>query len=66
MLNKLLKITAVARILDVSEERAYALARDGLLPHVRLGRQIRVDSEALERFIKNGGKALSDGWRKKI
>lgn len=62
--KKLLRIPTVAQILDVSEDRVYSLAREGVLPHVRLGRQIRVDSDALEEFINNGGKALPGGWRR--
>lgn len=62
--KRLLRIPAVARILDLPEQRIYELARQGILPHVRLGRQIRIDSEQLELFIKNGGRALPGGWRK--
>jgi excisionase family DNA binding protein len=61
---KLLRIQSVAKILDVSEDRVYALAREGILPHVRLGRQVRVDSQTLEEFIRKGGKALPGGWRR--
>ncbi len=61
---KLLQIRSVAKILDVSEDRVYTLAREGILPHVRLGRQIRVDSQVLEEFIRGGGKALPGGWRR--
>ncbi len=60
----LLKINSVAKILDVSEDRVYTLAREGILPHVRLGRQIRIDSQVLEEFIRGGGKALPGGWRR--
>jgi excisionase family DNA binding protein len=62
--RKLLKLTEVAAILNVDEQRAYALARENLIPVVRLGRQIRVDSEALEKFIQRGGQSLPGGWRK--
>ena len=66
MSRKLLRIPTVAQILDVTEDRVYSLAREGVLPHVRLGRQIRVDNDALETFINDGGKALPGGWRKKV
>jgi excisionase family DNA binding protein len=55
------RIPEVARELDVSVPRAYALVREGLLPAVRLGRQVRVSEAALRRFISDGGKGLSDG-----
>ncbi len=64
MVKRLFKIHEVAVILDVSEDRVYSLAREGLLPHVRLGRQIRIDSDILDEFIKAGGKALPGGWKK--
>lgn len=54
----------MARILDVSESRVYELIRQDILPSVRLGRQIRVDKEALDEFIKAGGQALPGGWRR--
>lgn len=56
-------VPEVARILDVPETRVYELCRRGLLPHVKLGRQVRVDREALDEFIRSGGKALPGGWR---
>lgn len=61
---KLLRISEVAQILDVTEARAYEMARQGLFPIVRLGRQIRVDEEALRRWIIDGGQALSGGWKR--
>lgn len=55
---KLLTIPEVAEILSVSEARAYALAREGLMPVVRLGRQVRVDTEKLAEWIEEGGAGL--------
>lgn len=45
----------VAEILDVSLDRAYALARDGIIPVVHMGRQVRVNRETLSDWIKAGG-----------
>jgi hypothetical protein len=53
--------------LNVSSQRAYQMAREGILPDgviIRLGRQLRVDPDELEHFIKNGGQSLPGGWRK--
>lgn len=56
MSKKLGKIPDVASsVLNVSTQRAYEMARLGLIPIVRMGRQIRVDLEALEEWIKRGG-----------
>jgi excisionase family DNA binding protein len=60
----LLTVPEVARVLRVSPPRVYELARDGLIPVVRLGRQVRVEQDALRRWIASGGQALPGGWRR--
>lgn len=64
MSRKLLRMTEVAAYLDVSVARAYALCREGLLPCVYLGRQIRVDEGMLDEWKANGGKRLAGGWKR--
>jgi excisionase family DNA binding protein len=64
MQRRLIKIKEAATVLDVSEDRAYQMAREGLLPIVHLGRQVRVDSDRLEEWILQGGKSHERGWRK--
>lgn len=59
-----LRMREVAEILDISVPRAYALAREGLLPVVRLGRQLRVDAEVFHDFLRAGGRSLPGGWRR--
>ena len=54
----------VARICGITPERAYELAREGILPVVRFGRQVRVDRHKLMEWIDQGGKGYSGGWRK--
>ena len=54
----LLSIDEVARRLGVRRARAYELVREGLLPAVRLGRQVRVSNEALRAWVLGGGCAL--------
>lgn len=60
----LLTMACVALRLGITEARGYELARENILPVVRLGRQIRIDPDALNEFIKNGGKSLPGGWKK--
>lgn len=55
MATKLLRVPEVAGIIDTTIPIAYELIRLGILPAVRLGRQIRVDANALDEWIKNGG-----------
>ncbi|MBM3268918.1 MAG: helix-turn-helix domain-containing protein [Candidatus Sericytochromatia bacterium] len=60
----LLTIQEVAERLRVNVGRAHALARDGVIPVVRLGRQVRVDEDRLQAFIGGGDKGFEGGWRK--
>ena len=54
--SNLLKADAVAERLSLPKARVYALAREGRIGGVlRLGSQIRFDSQALEAWIRNGG-----------
>lgn len=46
----------VATRLGVSKDRAYELVRLGILPAVRLGRQVRVDEDVLHEWILSGGR----------
>ncbi|WP_235062544.1 helix-turn-helix domain-containing protein [Thermoanaerobacterium aotearoense] len=54
----------VARILDLKEDRVYALARQGIIPVVRIGRQLRIDPTKLQQWIDNGGQGFAGGWKK--
>jgi putative molybdopterin biosynthesis protein len=40
------------------------MGRCGLLPIVRLGRQIRVEEARLMSWIESGGRALPGGWKR--
>lgn len=62
--RKLVKAAVVARQYDISESRVYELAKLGLLPCVRLGRQVRFRVEDIEAFVAQGGATLPGGWRK--
>ncbi len=63
---KLIHVTLAAEMLCVSVARVYELARSGVLPSgvvVRLGRQLRIDEDALREWIRAGGQALPGGWK---
>lgn len=60
----LLRVEEVAKRLNISVARCYELARQNVLPAVRLGRQVRFDPDALDEFIRSGGQALEGGWRR--
>jgi hypothetical protein len=51
----------------IPARRAYELARDGVLPAgvvIRIGRQVRFNLAALDRWLADGGAALPGGWRR--
>jgi len=64
MNKKLLRLPEVAKILDVRQGRVYALAREGLLPVIRIGRQLRVDPDKLQEWLDNGGQGYPGGWKR--
>jgi excisionase family DNA binding protein len=61
--ESLLTAQQVAVLLQVPKARVYELAREGLIPAVRLGRQLRVSAIALDDWIANGGQPLPERWR---
>lgn len=64
MTTKLLRVAEAASILDLSDYQVLAYAREGILPHVRLGRQIRFSPAALDEFIATGGRGYKGGWKR--
>lgn len=48
---------------NIKKARAYELARLGILPSVRLGRQVRFIPEQVDQWLEAGGQALPGGWR---
>lgn len=60
----LLTVLQVAELLQVNVTRVYEVCRLGLLPHVRIGRQVRISEDELKDWIQNGGTSLPGGWRK--
>ena len=54
----------VAEMLSTSRWRVYQLARERIIPCVRIGRQVRFDLEAIDHFIKTGGRGLEDQARR--
>jgi excisionase family DNA binding protein len=49
------RVEAVAERLDAPAYRIYELVRRDLIPHVRIGRSVRFDMEAIEAWIAAGG-----------
>ena len=52
---KLLIASEVAAIMSVTEARVYELARRKMIPHIRLGRQVRFSEKVLLEWVERGG-----------
>ena len=63
--ERLLTVPEVADYLQVSKARVYELMREGTIPVVRLGRQLRVNPALLQKLIDAGGVALAGGWKRR-
>ena len=63
-LPRLSTAAQVAEVLGVKEHRVYDLVRQDLIPHVKMGRQVRFNATTIERWLAEGGTSLSGGWRK--
>jgi excisionase family DNA binding protein len=57
MTEKLFRADVLAEVLDTSTYRVYEMAREGLIPTVRIGRQVRFDPVAIRQWIESGGTA---------
>ncbi len=62
-MTSLLTAEEVAARMSITKARAYELARLGIVPCVRLGRQVRFDPLKIQALIESGGQALPGGWR---
>lgn len=50
--------------LGLTKPQVWKLCRQGIVPHVRLGRKIMFCPTTLEDWIAAGGQALPGGWRR--
>ena len=55
---KLLTAQDTAVILRVTPHRVYQMAREGLLPSIRVGRCLRIDEARLQTWLDGGGLGL--------
>lgn len=61
--RRIVGVKPVAELLDVKPARVYDLAQQNLIPHIKLGRQVRFDLDKVEEWLEAGGQALPGGWR---
>jgi excisionase family DNA binding protein len=55
MNNSFLQISQVSDLLEISDTTTRRLVKNGVLPSVRVGRQIRIDQRRLREWLDNGG-----------
>ena len=56
-----LRVEEAAKILAVSKSKLYELIRAGLIPHIRIGRSLRVPIETLRNWIEKKTTRASGG-----
>ena len=61
--RRIVGVKPIAELLDVKQSRVYDLAQQDLIPHIKLGRQVRFDLDKVEAWLEAGGQALPGGWR---
>ena len=60
---RLMTAQETAKLLGVSRHRLYQMAKNGLIPSCRLGRQVKFDRTQIEEWLAKGGTALPGRWR---
>ena len=50
----------VADRLGTSKQQVYTYAREGKIPHVRVGRRVLFDMDKIEAWLENGGGPASN------
>lgn len=53
--KRMLRSRDVAKILDIPEKRVRILAQEGIIPRVKVGRQVRFNAAEIEAWIQAGG-----------
>lgn len=62
-LATLLTMAELEQITRQNRSHLYKMAREGLIPSIRIGRSVRFHPEQIEEWMRNGGQALEGGWR---
>ena len=64
--RRIVSVKPVAELLAVTPARVYDLAQRDIIPHIKLGRQVRFDLDKIEAWLESGGEALPGGWRQEV
>ena len=53
---KFLTVNEIAETVGLAPARVYEVIRRGLMPAVRIGRQVRVEEQAFWKWVSDGGR----------
>lgn len=54
-------VIEIAELLNLSPDRVYEAIRQNLLPSVHIGRQIRIEEQAFNEWVRQGGLRYAPG-----
>ena len=54
-------VIEIAELLNLSADRVYEAIRQDLLPSVHIGRQIRIEEQAFNEWVRQGGLRYAPG-----
>lgn len=60
-LEKLLSVDDVSEILGLSRGQVYRYCRQGIIPHIKLSRQVRFSPKRIREFLESGGTINAGG-----
>ena len=54
-------VIEIAELLNLSPDRVYEAIRQNLLPSVHIGRQVRIEEQAFNEWVRQGGLRYAPG-----
>ena len=54
-------VIEIAELLNLSPDRVYEAIRQDLLPSVHIGRQVRIEEQAFNEWVRQGGLRYAPG-----
>ena len=58
---KFYTVLEIGELIKLSPDRVYEAIRQGLLPSVHIGRQIRIEEQTFHDWVRQGGTRYSGG-----
>ena len=56
-------IPSVAQYLKLSKSKVYHLVKTGVIPHIRIGRNVRIRETDLQKWIEKNLEKDAPSWR---